>query len=159
MATTPAPIASFQNNVFLGGKTLFTYNSGSSTCAGASTPLLTIAAMEQEIGRSGTASGNALLSASACPGPSCAPACSLATGSEAACVQTLLPSWSTADHGFTTLTTTGWPLRAGDPCAVTRGALVDNSLGALELVDFFGNARSSTGPLSIGAAEFDGTCN
>jgi hypothetical protein len=155
MATTPAQVQSFQNNAILGAAVPFKY---SPACATAPTGPFTIALMEQEIGKSGTASGNRILAASLCPGTGCDSACTLAAGSEGACLQSLFSAWSQNDHGFTTLVGGAWPLHGGDPCLVTRGGTVDATLGSIEQVDFFGNARTAVGPVSIGAAEFDGTC-
>ena len=160
MGNSPGPVQTFQNNAFLGASVPFQYGNvllSPPTCSGAPAGPYTIALMQQEMGRSGTASGNVMLAASLCPGTGCDSACTMASGTEATCLESLLPSWS-PDNGFTTLTTSAWPLQAGDPCLVTRGGLVDSTLGAIEQTDFFGNARGSAGTVSIGAAEFDGSC-
>jgi hypothetical protein len=79
------------------------------------------------------------------------PACSTATQANA-CIASVIAGWDAASNGFQTLTSTGWLLQTNDLCVVTQGGL---DVGVTD--DWSGASRTS--PMSMGAAEFDGTCN
>lgn len=102
----------------------------------------------------GQGAANVTVSADACAdGGSvwdrCDPACPPAASPSGPCVADLIEGWDVADAGdpgLTALFDGGWPLRAGAPCAITRGAPLNMDHAPN---DYAGTIRSN--PTSIGA--------
>jgi hypothetical protein len=77
-----------------------------------------------------------------------------ATGQAGACITGVLAAYDQATYGVSTLEGSGgWLLKSGTPCVVSQSAINDSSTVT---VDWKGTPRAS--PVSIGAHEFDGTC-
>jgi hypothetical protein len=99
-----------------------------------------------------TASGNVLLLETCTGDTRCVQTagCTLAAGSDAACIDNLLSSYDASNVGQTELFGSGYMLKPTAHCEVTKGGESSNTTVT---TDFFGTAR--TKPLSIGAFEQD----
>ncbi len=76
------------------------------------------------------------------------------SGDAGPCARGMFAAFDSASDGVAALESAGWNLTTGAPCAVSQGGLDDH---ATITTDWQGTAR--TAPVSIGASEFDGTCN
>jgi hypothetical protein len=159
------PIKSLKNNLFFNfSNGPLEYGGGPESPCAAYTTFTTLDAMSTELTTRCSASttgacasfggtqvsGNVTLRGTCTSETGCIvdSACTSASG----CASSVFAGWTANDYGYTTLVSTGWKLQAGESCSVTKGAL---DVGIT--TDFYGTLRTT--PYSMGAAEFDGTCN